>query len=550
MIAELSVAASELSALLLGWALTYLIHSTLLLGGLWLLASRGIGSWSVRDILWKVAVVGGILTATIQSVVAWWPGAELRPAMTAGGDSGRGESNPGVEASPEPGSPAARRGLDAPGAGLALPRRYQIHLGLDGDSPTARTTSDGQVPIRWTVWFLVAWGVGVSIGLLAMVWARVRLRRLLRGRSMVTDPSLQAMLGDLCRRAGVRRTVLLTKTERLQTPFAMGAGEICLPIRVVRGLDGEQQRSILAHELAHLLRRDPGWFTCLALIERVLFFQPLIRVARREVQEGAELLCDDWAAGQVGGLALARCIAEVASWNAAPPRAFAMARMSGSGPLTRRVDRLLSHSTTADRAGHRVWVGVAGGLVTLVMACAPGVTVRDARSEVAVHAQDGSGMADAVTDSSGPPDAIVGAAQQTETPEAVVSIGADGTILYGMESSDEVRTVAWAHGPFWQNAAQLEGQIRFESQGRITFSADGTEIVDLSAGARFVVEETDTSGVRRLEVSRDADDAVHYSYSVNGQPEPWSSPRERRGWLGPLVRELIRISTPGADTTL
>ncbi|MDP9348306.1 MAG: hypothetical protein M3P24_04075, partial [Gemmatimonadota bacterium] len=78
---------AELSALLLGWAFTYLIHSTLLLGGLWVLVSRGTGSWAVRDVLWKVAVVGGIVTATVQSVAARWPTTEPVRAVAASGDA-------------------------------------------------------------------------------------------------------------------------------------------------------------------------------------------------------------------------------------------------------------------------------------------------------------------------------------------------------------------------------------------------------------------------------------------------------------------------------
>ncbi|HEV2148840.1 MAG TPA: M56 family metallopeptidase [Longimicrobiaceae bacterium] len=548
MIAEQLAAAGGIPALLLGWALTYLVHSTLLLGGLWLLTSRGVGSWAVRDTLWKVAVVGGILTATIQTAAAWAPGAGPPATVAAGSLSGGGEGSRGVALSPEPGSPAAAGVPDGSGPRLALPRGYRLQVHLDGEPASASTGADGRVRVRWTVWFLAAWALGAGLGLAAMVRARVRLRRLLRSRSPVADPSLRAMLSDLCRQSGVRRTVRLTTTDRLRTPFAMGTREICLPARALRRLDREQQRSVLAHELAHLLRRDPWWFTCLAVIERVLFFQPLLRLARREIQEGAELLCDDWAARQVGGLELARCIAEIASWSAAPPQALAMARMAGSGPLTRRVDRLLAPSAVTDRPRSRVWAGLAGGLATLAVACAPGVSVRTVGSDAAVHVQDEGGA-----EVEAPANAAAEGAeavQPAETLEATVTVEADGTIVYSTGAVDEPRMVVWAHGPFWQSQEQLQGRIRLETQGRIRFSADGTEIVELSKGARFVVEETDTSGVRRLEVFRGEDDGVRYAYSVDGRPEPWRQTREQTRWLGPLTRELLRVSTPEARAAL
>jgi hypothetical protein len=61
------------------WLLTYVIHSTLLLGAAWLASSRLIRSNVLRDLLWKAALVGGLITATAQVsgvIVARW---ELRP---------------------------------------------------------------------------------------------------------------------------------------------------------------------------------------------------------------------------------------------------------------------------------------------------------------------------------------------------------------------------------------------------------------------------------------------------------------------------------------
>ena len=52
---------------------------------------------------------------------------------------------------------------------------------------------------------------------------------------------------------------------------------------------------MLAHEVAHLVRRDPHWLVAARVIETVLFVQPLNRLARLRLQEVAEYLSDDWA---------------------------------------------------------------------------------------------------------------------------------------------------------------------------------------------------------------------------------------------------------------
>src|SRR6059058_509643 len=52
---------------LLAWLLTYLIHSTVLLGVAWLVTRRRRLEPAAVEVLWKVALVAGLVTGTIQS---------------------------------------------------------------------------------------------------------------------------------------------------------------------------------------------------------------------------------------------------------------------------------------------------------------------------------------------------------------------------------------------------------------------------------------------------------------------------------------------------
>ena len=89
----------------------------------------------------------------------------------------------------------------------------------------------------------------------------------------------------------------------------MAGRHIVLPERFFEELDPEQQRAALAHELAHVARRDPEWRIAVEILERVLFFQPLNRLARARLCDSAEFLCDEWAVQQTQSpLALARCL--------------------------------------------------------------------------------------------------------------------------------------------------------------------------------------------------------------------------------------------------
>src|SRR4029077_10271419 len=65
--------ANFLSAGMLGlsWGVTYLVHSTLLLGGVWIfLKLHRRAGHSLRETLWKTALVGGVVTASGQMALA------------------------------------------------------------------------------------------------------------------------------------------------------------------------------------------------------------------------------------------------------------------------------------------------------------------------------------------------------------------------------------------------------------------------------------------------------------------------------------------------
>src|SRR5439155_26499816 len=131
---------------------------------------------------------------------------------------------------------------------------------------------------------------------------------------------IEAPLGELQRTAGCRRRVHPYIAPSFSSPVALGLSEICVPELALSNLGAEQQRSMLAHELAHLARRDSLWLAGARLIERCFFFQPLNRLATRELETTAEYLSGDGAMRKTGSaVALAKCLATVAEWIQASP---------------------------------------------------------------------------------------------------------------------------------------------------------------------------------------------------------------------------------------
>jgi beta-lactamase regulating signal transducer with metallopeptidase domain len=350
-----------MSAMVAVWSITYLLHSTLLIALVWG-AARWIRSASVRDTLWKVALVGGIVTASVQTfapVERFVPPAgpvrvtfdrsafeRVAPAL----------AEPVVRDRSEPAS-------EAPASLLRL--------------PPARTLAFG-------AWCLVAF-----VLLLRIAIGHRRFLRFVRDRTELLSGPERERLDRTCRRAGVSRPVRLTQTPELVSPVAMLGWEIVIPASFDR-LSADQRETILAHELSHLVRRDPLWLTLGEAIKAVLFFQPLNWLAQARTKETAEFLCDDAAVLQTGQRkALAETLAELAaSSQPAPPVVAGMAE--GGSNLMLRVTRVLHSNPVAPlRLSVRLALGLAVLAVTVTFA--PGMVagvVRASSNEKANYLGD------------------------------------------------------------------------------------------------------------------------------------------------------------------
>jgi beta-lactamase regulating signal transducer with metallopeptidase domain len=159
---------------------------------------------------------------------------------------------------------------------------------------------------------------------------------------------------------------------------ALATGEVCLPRRALVELDTAEQESMLAHEIAHVVRRDPQWLIAARVIEAVLFVQPLNALARRRMQAVAEFLCDDWAVQRTRQpVMLAKCLAAVAEWVGRAPRLHAMSAMveSGGSPLVQRVRRILGGGHAARTTSSRGALGVSACALVALAAGAPRVSI-------------------------------------------------------------------------------------------------------------------------------------------------------------------------------
>jgi HEAT repeat protein/beta-lactamase regulating signal transducer with metallopeptidase domain len=334
---------------LLAWLLTYLIHSTVLLGVAWLVTRRRRVEPAASDLIWKVALLAGLVTGTIQSRLDLaTPAAVSLPAATL------------------PQTPTVREPHIDPSNASST--------GIPSTTSPPSTTSTNGPSLPLVV--VLLWGVVALGSSLYYVARRLILIGRLADRRPVSHGPLAATLAELRLTTGYRRRVRLTMARTISSPVALGLSEICVPELALSELGMEQQRSMLAHELAHLARRDSLWLAGASLIERFFFFQPLNRLARRELETTAEYLSDEWAMQKTGSaVSLAKCLATVAEWIQASPLGVPVAGLAERRSLlVSRIARLLDGRLPSSPASRLGWAVAAGLGVAVTIAAAPRVS--------------------------------------------------------------------------------------------------------------------------------------------------------------------------------
>ncbi len=374
---------AELTFALGSWLLTYLLHSTLLLGAAWLVTSRWAHSAPVRDLIWKAALTGGLVTASLQTGLAFEP---LGGAMAIRWDRPATQTPipvPATGATPDWSGTLLGSAVDAAprsprAASQSLPGGGREVIATPSTAEGSQQVSPVPPDLTVTLFSLAIAGWAVlALGLagLYLVQRRRAMRRI-GARMPVEDTALRGMLAALCQAGGVRSGIRLTVAEGLASPVALGRDEIVLPRAALFDLQPEQQRSMLAHELAHLARRDPAWLAFACVMERIFFLQPLNRLARIRLQEAAEYLCDDWAVTRTGsGVSLATCLVKVAEWVHTPPHAVPMAGMAEHrSQLVTRIHRLIEGRTMPSAPRSLWFLAGAVALVGFTAVAAPGIT--------------------------------------------------------------------------------------------------------------------------------------------------------------------------------
>ena len=143
--------------------------------------------------------------------------------------------------------------------------------------------------------FVPLWILGVAA---VLGWTVVRARlfhRFLLGASSEAPSALQREASEIAHTLGLATVPAIYTTDALISPMVYwsgGAVRVYIPSALLRDMEPAQSRWILAHELAHVRRRDHlvrwlEWLACTAF-----WWNPIAWWARRRLRSAGEMCCD------------------------------------------------------------------------------------------------------------------------------------------------------------------------------------------------------------------------------------------------------------------
>ncbi len=167
--------------------------------------------------------------------------------------------------------------------------------------PTDPTTAD--LPLRRTGWTLswldlvgLIWLAGSVAYLLILGWRIVQFQRqLCRAKPAVVELQLEA--ASAARTLGLRRVPEVLLVPGAVPPLLWTVGRrprLYFPEGLLPRLEAHERATLLAHELAHLVRRD-HWVRYFEVVVSALYWwYPLVWLARQKLHAAEEECCDAW----------------------------------------------------------------------------------------------------------------------------------------------------------------------------------------------------------------------------------------------------------------
>lgn len=343
--------------------------------------------------------------------------------------------------------------------------------------------------LLFTLGLTLIWIVGAIMNTFSLVWLGLQARSRLKNRKILKGSMKRDF--DLIHDSSELHSLKIAVTDRIEGAVALPNGEIVFPQWIFDSLTVQHRQAIYAHELAHLIRRDPIWLLFLHLLNSILWLQPFHRTARKRLVHLAELQADAWAARKLSNpRILAETLCVCAERMSSPSSTSLGCTFSSSSALVERIDCLLDGTAMTSSRQPYVTQWAAASILAFAMFLMPGCKV-------------------------------------------------DTEMAY--RSGERISVTK--HGDGRKGEASIRRAnlfVKLSHNGRLKLTADNDDVETLEDGGQFKLTESRGSAKRIYTVTSNKLGVVSRSYLLNGKEMPIDENVQK--WFANALQRTVRES--------
>jgi bla regulator protein blaR1 len=198
--------------------------------------------------------------------------------------------------------------------------------------------------------YIVAlWVFGVFIFLLKMLFSIYFTKKMLRTQTQAITKEWQTYLDELLFENKIKQSVKIIESALISIPCVIGYIKpvILLPIGLVNQLPEKEVEAIIAHEVAHIIRKDWLLNVFQHLVEAIFYFHPAIWWISDKISVERENCCDDFVISKkINQLTYAKALLHT--------KEFSLNRLKSSRYMALALDGAVLQNSSKNKFLHRI----------------------------------------------------------------------------------------------------------------------------------------------------------------------------------------------------
>ncbi|MBK9255190.1 MAG: M56 family metallopeptidase [Saprospiraceae bacterium] len=187
------------------------------------------------------------------------------------------------------------------------------------------------------------WITGLAVFFFRMLLSASYLHYISRKSQVISNGSLENVMSDLLNKMKISPGIRIGESDYINTPIITGIIKpvILFPIGLINHLNPDETQAIIAHELAHFIRKDIIYNYVLSLVETIFYYHPAIWWISSIAKAERENCCDDMAITYTGNrIQYARTLIKLQDYNGSPAYSLAL-KFNNSSLFSNRIKRIL-----------------------------------------------------------------------------------------------------------------------------------------------------------------------------------------------------------------